>query len=157
MVEVYNKGFPVSWDQLHRDGRALAWRLAELGPFEGIASITRGGLVPAAIVARELEIRLVDTICVSSYDHMDQSKVTIIKGMEGDGKGWLIIDDLADTGKSFREIRKHFPKAHYACVYVKPDGAETADTFLEEVSQDTWIYLPWEFEAQKFAKHLKSA
>ena len=78
MAEPYNKGFPVSWDQLHRDGRALAWRLADLGPFEGIISITRGGLVPAAIVARELEIRLVDTICVASYDHQDQVDVTVI-------------------------------------------------------------------------------
>ena len=94
MADAYNKGFPVSWDQLHRDGRALAWRLAEIGPFKGIVAITRGGLVPAAIVARELEIRLVDTVCVTSYDHKDQSEVVIIKGLEGDGEGWLIIDDL---------------------------------------------------------------
>jgi len=56
MDEAFTKGFPVSWDQLHRDARALAWRLAELGPWKGIIAITRGGLVPAAVVARELEI-----------------------------------------------------------------------------------------------------
>ena len=43
------KVFPVSWDQFHRDSRALAWRLHESGPFEAIVCITRGGLVPAAI------------------------------------------------------------------------------------------------------------
>ena len=47
------KAFPVSWDQFHRDARALAWRLADKGPggepFQAIVCITRGGLVPAAI------------------------------------------------------------------------------------------------------------
>ena len=36
-------------------------------PFEAIVCITRGGLVPAAIVARELDLRLVETVCVASY------------------------------------------------------------------------------------------
>ena len=48
------KAFPVSWDQFHRDCRALTWRLNSAGPFHAIIAITRGGLVPAAIVAREL-------------------------------------------------------------------------------------------------------
>ena len=48
------KAFPVSWDQFHRDCRALTWRLNEVGPFQAVIAITRGGLVPAAIVAREL-------------------------------------------------------------------------------------------------------
>jgi xanthine phosphoribosyltransferase len=47
-----DKIFPVSWDQFHRDSRALAWRLASAGPFSAIVCITRGGLVPAAIIAR---------------------------------------------------------------------------------------------------------
>ena len=54
----YNKMFPVSWTELHRDARALAWRLADLGPFKGLVAITRGGLVPAAIIAHFLEGRI---------------------------------------------------------------------------------------------------
>ena len=61
------KAFPVSWDQFHRDAQALAWRLAAAGPFTAIVAITRGGLVPAAIVARELNVRLIETVCVESY------------------------------------------------------------------------------------------
>jgi xanthine phosphoribosyltransferase len=61
------KIFPVSWDQFHRDSRALAWRLHEAGPFEAIVCITRGGLVPAAIVARELNVRMIETVSVLSY------------------------------------------------------------------------------------------
>ena len=71
----YSKSFPVSWDQFHRDARALAWRLADKGPFEAIVCITRGGLVPAAIVARELGLRLVETICVASYDEATRGGV----------------------------------------------------------------------------------
>ena len=61
------KMFPVSWDQFHRDTRALTWRLHEAGPFEAIVCITRGGLVPAAIVARELNVRIIETVCIASY------------------------------------------------------------------------------------------
>ena len=133
---------------MHRDSKALAWRLADMGPFEGIISITRGGLVPAAIVARELEIRLVDTLSVSSYDHQNQSEVTVIKGIEGNGAGWLIIDDLVDTGKTARVVRKMLPSAHFACVYAKPLGKPLIDSYITEVSQDTWIFFPWDTDLQ---------
>ena len=46
------KSFPVSWEELHRNAKALAWRLNTLSPINGVIAITRGGLVPAAIVAR---------------------------------------------------------------------------------------------------------
>ena len=72
MADQFQKAFPVSWDQLHRDAKALAWRLAEPGPWRSVIAVTRGGLVPAAIVARELEVRLIDTVCVSSYEHQYQ-------------------------------------------------------------------------------------
>ena len=140
--------FPVSWEQLHRDAKALAWRLAEKGPWDGIVAITRGGLVPAAIVARELEVRLVDTICVSSYDHQDQGEIQILKNIEGDGEGMLIVDDLVDTGKTAKLVRDLLPKAHLATVYAKPAGRPLVDTFITEVSQDTWIHFPWDLELQ---------
>ena len=92
------KIFPVSWDQFHRDSRALAWRLHEAGPFEAIVAITRGGLVPAAIVARELNVRLIETVCVASYvDYQNQGELKVLKGvapevtsLRGQGKGVLI-------------------------------------------------------------------
>src|SRR5215470_439446 len=124
------KSFPVSWDQFHRDARALAWRLVDKGPFEAIVCITRGGLVPAAIVSRELNLRLVETICVSSYDHKEQGELKILKGVaasvqaigNGKGKGVLLVDDLTDTGKTARIVRQLLPDAHFATVYAKPAG-----------------------------------
>ncbi len=147
------KRFPVSWDEFHRDARALAWRLAEAGPFEAIVCITRGGLVPAAIVARELNIRLIETVCVVSYqDYKRQGELHLIKGVAaevvriggGEGRGVLIVDDLVDTGKTAQIVRAILPKAHFAAVYAKPMGRPLVDTFITEVSQDTWIYFPWD-------------
>ncbi len=141
--------FPVTWDQLHRDSRALAWRLLDLDYSQGIIAITRGGLVPAAIVARELEIRLVETVCISSYNWQDQrNEVDILKGLNMDGEGWLLIDDLVDTGKTAETVRDMLPKAHFATVYAKPKGRPLVDTFITEVSQDTWILFPWDSEVQ---------
>jgi xanthine phosphoribosyltransferase len=150
------KEFPVTWDELHRHSKALAWRLLEMGPWQGIVAVTRGGLVPAAIVARELDIRLVDTLCVASYDHQTKGNVQVLKGIAGDGAGLLIIDDLVDTGHTARVVRDMLPKAHFATVYAKPAGRPLVDTFVTEVSQDTWILFPWDIEPQ-FAPPIASA
>ena len=148
-MNTYTKTYPISWDQLQRDSRALAWRLLDMEFFKGIISVTRGGLVPAAIVARELDIYLVDTICVSSYDWQDQKgEIEVLKSMSGDDEGWLIIDDLVDTGRTAKVVREMLPKAHFATVYAKPAGRPLVDTFITEVSQDTWILFPWDTESQ---------
>ena len=140
MEESYTKGFPVSWDQMHRDSKALSWRLAEQGPWRQIISITRGGMVPACIVARELDVRLVDTICIKTYDHQDRVEPQILKGVSDDYEDLLIIDDLVDTGATAKIVRAMLPKAHFATVYAKPEGRPMVDTFGTEVSQDTWIF-----------------
>ena len=145
----YKKTYPISWEQLHRDSKALAWRLLGLDYFKGIIAITRGGLVPAAIVARELDIHLVDTICISSYDWKDKKgDAEILKRVDGDGSGWLLIDDLVDTGRTAKIVKEMVPKAHFATVYAKPAGRNEVDTFITEVSQDTWILFPWDAESQ---------
>ncbi len=154
MDEKWQKSFPVSWDQFHRDARALAWRLSAAGPFEAVVAITRGGLVPAAVVARELGIRVIETICVASYDYDKQGTINILKTVSekivgaDKGAGVLIIDDLVDTGATARVVREILPKAHFATVYAKPLGRPLVDSFITEVSQDTWIYLPWDMGLQ---------
>jgi len=150
------KFYPVSWDELHRNGKALAWRLLDKMPWKGLVAITRGGLVPAAIVARELEIRVIETISAVGYHYDDASpsqaaNVDILKAAMpsvGDGEGWLIVDDLVDTGRTFEVLHGMMPKAHYATIYAKPMGRAAVDTFITEVSQDTWIYFPWDIEPQ---------
>lgn len=145
------KAFPVSWDQFHRDARAMAWRLSGSGQeWRAIVCITRGGLVPAAIICRELGIRLIDTVCVASYhDYSTQGEMQVLKEIAPElkkdgGAGVLIVDDLTDTGKTASVVRAMLPKAHFATVYAKPKGRPMVDTFVTEVSQDTWIYFPWD-------------
>ena len=111
MSEKYQKTYPISWEQLHRDSKALAWRLLDQGAWQGIVAITRGGLVPAAVISRELDIHLVDTICISSYQWKRQGQVDVLKSFQGDGDGWLLVDDLVDTGRTAGVARKMLPKA----------------------------------------------
>ncbi|MGP6088341.1 xanthine phosphoribosyltransferase [Antarctobacter jejuensis] len=157
----HEKGFHVSWDQLHRDARALAWRLQGQGPDNGlwkaVVAITRGGMAPAMIVARELDIRTVDTISVKSYHSGggkadDRREAEVLKSPDpelvGDGEGILIIDDLVDSGKTLELVRSLYPKAHVATVYAKPQGRPQVETFITEVSQDTWIFFPWDMALQ---------
>ncbi|WP_195820453.1 xanthine phosphoribosyltransferase [Roseobacter sp. MH60115] len=152
----HEKGFHISWDQIHRDSRALAWRLDGRGPDEGawraIVAITRGGMAPAMIVARELDIRTVDTISIKSYDHQQQSEAKVLKAPDdalmGDGTGILILDDLVDSGKTLEVVRALYPNAHFATVYAKPKGEPQVDTFITGVSQDTWIFFPWDMALQ---------
>jgi xanthine phosphoribosyltransferase len=157
----YEDEIIISWVELHRDSRYLSEILHQKGPWKGIIAITRGGLVPAALVARELDIRLVDTICVTSYDAGEagaaaqvQGEVKVLKGVAGDGEGHLLIDDLVDTGRTAQAVRRLLPKAHFATLYAKPAGRPIVDTFVKEFRQEKWIHFPWDIE-YRFATPIK--
>jgi xanthine phosphoribosyltransferase len=149
----YKDEIVISWPELHRDARYLSSVLHDLGEWKGIIAVTRGGLVPAALVARELEIRLIDTVCVVSYGAEDeggaeqrQGELRWLKRFEGDGAGWLLIDDLVDTGRTAKAVREMVPRAHFATLYAKPLGRPVVDTFVKEFKQEKWIYFPWDID-----------
>lgn len=158
----YKDEIIISWVELHRDARYLSSVLHDIGEWKGIIAITRGGLVPAALIARELDIRLIDTVCVVSYGSTDpekeakqQGKLQWVKGVEGDGDGWLLVDDLVDTGGTARGVRERLPKAHFACLYAKPLGRPYVDTFVKEFKQEKWIYFPWDID-YRFVSPIKA-
>jgi len=152
----YEDDIVISWPELHRDARYLSALLHEKAArWKGIIAITRGGLVPAALVARELDIRLIDTVCVVSYGNGANGsaqnvsgELQVLKGFEGDGAGYLLIDDLVDTGKTAQAVRRLVPKAHFATLYAKPAGRPIVDTFVKEFKQNKWIHFPWDIEYQ---------
>jgi xanthine phosphoribosyltransferase len=145
----YRRNYPISWEQLHRDSKALSWRLHDMNQvWKGIVAVTRGGLVPAAVIARELGIHHIDTVCITSYNWQNQGDTKILKVVEGSGKNLLIIDDLVDTGTTAKIVRKMLPEAYFATVYAKPAGKPLVDAYVTEVSQDTWILFPWDSESQ---------
>jgi xanthine phosphoribosyltransferase len=135
----------INWNELQADCAALAAKLSEQGPWQGIVAIARGGLIPAGLLANALDIRRIETLSIKSYDGQKQGELKILSRPEiGDGAGWLIVDDLVDSGKTFASARTLFPKARFACLYAKPEGRKTADIFVREFPQDVWINFPWE-------------
>ncbi|GAB3444915.1 xanthine phosphoribosyltransferase [Insolitispirillum peregrinum] len=147
-----NRYLPIAWELFHRDTRMLAHKLMDIGPFKGVIAITRGGLIPSSIIARELDLRVVDSISIISYDDRVQGEPRIAKDIDralvGDGEGWLIIDDLVDSGVTARLVKAHIPKAHLATVYAKPKGEPAVDTYAVPVPQDMWLLFPWDGELQ---------
>lgn len=156
--EIEPRYLRISWEQLHKDSRKLSEELMKKREtIKGLILVSRGGLVPAAIVARELEIRNVDTICIASYDDDCQNEeAQVIKCPEGDGEGYIVIDDLVDSGKTGRLIRKLLPKAYFATVYAKPKGQDVVDMFVISVEQNVWILFPWDMEMQPNEPLIKS-
>lgn len=145
MSDPYRHSLAVSWEEFHRLSRVLSERLLERPPWRMLVAVTRGGLVPAAIVARELDLRLIDTLCIASYDDRARGAPQVLKAAgAGDGDGVLVVDDLVDTGVTARVMRGLLPKAHFATVFAKPEGRPLVDTFVAEVGQDTWITFPWD-------------
>jgi len=142
----------ISWSQFNEDTVSLSKKLINQN-WKGIVAITRGGLVPANILAYELDIKLIDTICISSYDDQDQKNANIIKKPESadikDGSGWLVVDDLIDTGKTAEIIRAHYPKATFVTTYAKTHGKAFVDHYSIETTSNQWILLPWDEDPEK--------
>jgi xanthine phosphoribosyltransferase len=136
----------ISWDDVERDAILLSKMLAALGSWRGIVAVARGGLVPAALVARALGIRLIETVSVAAYQGENLGVPQLLKPPSacGDGEGWLIIDDLVDTGTTMHIVRTILPRAYVAVLYAKPAGRPFADSFVREFHQNSWVDFPWE-------------
>lgn len=136
----------VTWDMFHMHSRKLAERLLPASQWKGIIAVSRGGLFPAAVLARELNIRLVETVCIASYHEHDKQSddLRILHRAEGDGEGYIVVDDLVDTGNTARAIREMYSKAKFVTVFAKPAGAPLVDDYIIDIPQNTWIEQPWD-------------
>lgn len=144
--------YMLSWDEVHSDSMQLAERL--LGQtFDQIVAITRGGMIPAAILARELGIRRVDTLCISSYSHTEQSDIAQLKDVQDKALKTLVVDDLVDTGETAVAVRKILPDAKLVTLYAKPKGEELTDDYIALFEQDCWLHFPWD-SSLKYQKPL---
>ncbi|MBL13434.1 MAG: Xanthine phosphoribosyltransferase [Alphaproteobacteria bacterium MarineAlpha3_Bin7] len=145
----------VDWAEVHRDAKELVRKLVGSGEWNGIIAVTRGGLVPAAIIAREMGIRHIDTLCIATYDEQYIGDVNVIKkpadAVRDKGKGWLMIDDLVDTGMTMKTAREFLPNCHVATVYAKPEGLKFVDTYVHQVPQNHWVFFPWDTEPKYVA------
>lgn len=134
--------YVVTWDMLQIHARTMAKRLLTAEQWKGIIAVSRGGLVPGALLARELGIRHVDTVCIASYDQDNQRDLNVLKRAEGDGDGFIVVDDLVDTGGTAKAIREMYPKAHFVTIFAKPAGRPLVDDYIIDIPQNTWIEQP---------------
>ena len=138
------KTYAPGWQEIHQATQNLAQAIKDDGPWHTIAAVTRGGMVPAAILAAELGVRRIETIAIASYDGQRQGTPRILKACEDSGDGWLVVDDIVDTGKTAGIVRELFPEACFVTIYAKPDGAPFIDHCAAEIPQNMWVVFPWE-------------
>lgn len=137
--------YVVTWDMFQMHARKLSERLLPASQWKGIIAVSRGGLFPAAVLARELGIRHIETVCIASYhNHVEQGELKVLHRAEGDGEGFIVVDDLVDTGNTARAIRDMYPKAKFVTVFAKPAGAALVDDYVIDIPQNTWIEQPWD-------------
>lgn len=147
----YNTKIFLSWDDIRSDSIALANKLSkewagETGLPERMLAITRGGMIPASIIAYKLGIKNIETIGLESYEGQGRSKqVDMIKKACPDFlEKTLIIDDVADTGGTFAFLRSLVKDCVFASPYAKPKGEDYADCFVRTFEQEEWIVFPWD-------------
>ena len=139
--------YVVTWDMFQMHARKLSERLLPASQWKGIIAVSRGGLFPAAVLARELGIRHIETVCIASYhDHNNQGELQVLHAAQvpNGGEGFIVVDDLVDTGNTAREIRQMYPNAKFVTVFAKPAGAELVDDYVIDIPQNTWIEQPWD-------------
>ncbi|WP_097032605.1 xanthine phosphoribosyltransferase [Sodalis endosymbiont of Henestaris halophilus] len=136
--------YVVTWDMLQIHARTMVKRLLPAEQWKGIIAVSRGGLVPSALIARELNIRYVDTVCVSSYDHDNHRDLNVLKPAIKAAEGFIVVDDLVDTGSTVKTIREMYPKAHFVAIFAKPAGRPLVDDYIIDIPQNTWIEQPWD-------------
>ena len=139
--------YVVTWDMFQMHARKLSERLLPASQWKGIIAVSRGGLFPAAVLARELSLRHVETVCIASYhDHTSQGELQVLHAAQvpNGGEGFIVVDDLVDTGNTARAIRQMYPNAKFVTVFAKPAGAELVDDYVIDIPQNTWIEQPWD-------------
>lgn len=140
-----NKIF-IKWNEFHQDCKSLCQKIKASGEYNKIVAISRGGLIPAGILAYELDIRNSQAVNISSYDEDRQradSDVEVFGSVGVVDEHTLIVDDLSDTGKTFHILRKLYPNAKYVTVYAKSKGQPVVDIF-QKAMPDEWIVFPWD-------------
>ena len=139
--------YVVTWDMFQMHARKLSERLLPASQWKGIIAVSRGGLFPAAVLARELGLRHIETVCIASYhDHNNQGELQVVHAAQvpNGGEGFIVVDDLVDTGNTARAIRQMYPNAKFVTVFAKPAGAELVDDYVIDIPQNTWIEQPWD-------------
>lgn len=128
--------------------------------FTSVIGLSRGGLIPATIIANYLNIRHVYSIGLASYEMDKQGNVCISRHDVYQripsnsrclkrGERVLIVDDISDKGTTFQHVMNtYMTKAECdvttLSLFIKPETTYIPDMYHKCVPQDEWIIFPWE-------------
>ena len=143
----------LGWDDIVALTQALAQRVAAV-PFDVVLAVSRGGLVPAAILSSVLDRRDLLSAAMASYQDEDATGAMTVYHFPADaelrGRRVLIVDDIWASGRTAVAIRARVAAAGglpiVAVLHYKPARsafpADAPDHWV--VATDAWIVYPWE-------------
>lgn len=145
----------ISWEKLEKDTLTLAGKIDKKN-IDEIISISRGGMVVARMLSDFLSLPI-SHIAIESYQNLSQQKepiVTQFSSRKFRGETILLVDELADSGKTFLRglsYLKELPvkKVYTAAPYIKPHTSYTPDFWVETLN--SWIVFPYEIQETKKA------
>jgi len=141
-----------SWDQLYGLLLNLSEAVRKSG-FEAdlLVGVSRGGWIPARIMSDLLENPNLANVTAEFYvgvaETRQEPSITQPVSASVDGKKVLVVDDLADTGKSLKIVNAHLKnqgasEVRIATIYYKPWSITAPDYYEKETRR--WIVFPWE-------------
>ncbi|MDR2008029.1 MAG: xanthine phosphoribosyltransferase [Alphaproteobacteria bacterium] len=143
----------ITWEQFFEDSKELSKRIKEMNlNIKGIVCITRGGLAPTAIVSSQLNIRKIETFSIKTYsDSAAQESsyeilTTPLEALADKGEGWIIVDELVDTGNTAEYILEQLPLAKFFVLYSKIPNHKSITKYIKDFDKSIWLCLPWELE-----------
>lgn len=146
---IYKK---LSWHQFYQDCLFLGEKIFKKKlKIDRIVAISRGGLVPARILSDFLGLPI-SHIGISSYKNLKQLKEPEIietTSFNFNNENILIVDEVSDTGKTFKRALKYFKnkptgKIYTVCPYIKPKTSFIPDFYLKTI--DAWIVFPYDLK-----------
>lgn len=141
-----------TWDEIYDMLLSLAEKIQRdnFHP-DLIIGICRGGWPPARVMSDLLESPKLANISVEFYVNIAETKskpvLTEPLSISVKGKKVLILDDVADTGKTLKLVKEHLfskgaEQVKIATIYYKPWSIVVPDYYEKETKR--WIVFPWE-------------
>ena len=141
------------YSQVHGFCETLASRMKNQ-QFDSVVGVSRGGLIPATIIAEHMNVRELRTIGVRSYqlNGLSKRKDSILYQSCSPylvGKV-LLIDDISDTGETFKFLINHFGRNRNidslttCSVFVRRSSSYVPDYYHTDIIGNHWIVFPWE-------------
>jgi len=154
-----------TWNQIYKMLLNLADKIRKNGfKPDIIVGVSRGGWPPARVLSDLMDNPNLANVRAEFYLGVAETKgePTLTQPVSVDvaGKGVLVVDEIADTGKSLKLVKEHIVKqgareVKVATVYYKPWSIITPDYYEKETSR--WVVFPWEIKetVQKIVKKCK--